>query len=183
MESIVAEVFNATKWSHFWPRDDMTPRDQQLAMVRFVMYLSSLLCWYYGSWMPLVLVAISMSALHVQEPVAPTTVTCTRPTPNNPYMNVLMSDLMDGAPRAPACEPNSVAADVAALEDDIGYRDQDDLFDRKHSFRAFHTQPNTEFPHDQTSFLNYMYPMGTTCKEKSDQCSNFFELLQAKRQM
>ena len=179
---LVNELTDTTQWSSFWPRDDMTPHAQHVAMLRFVVYLSSLLCWYYGSWLPLLLIGI-VWALPVPAPEPVPVSKCTRPTTHNPYMNVLMSDLMDGVPRSAACESHQAAPEVGAIEDTIGYRDQDDLFDRKHSFRTFHTQPNTQYPHDQTSFLKYMYPMGETCKERTDQCSNFFELLQAKRQM
>jgi len=168
----------------FWPTDHMTETEQHYAIIRFAVYLSLLLVWYYGSGLPLLIalaVVVARPPVDQAAPVAPAT--CVSPTPHNPYMNVTMADIMDGVPRGPACKPPTAAAAIHAIEQDMGYRDQDDLFDRKHSFRTFHTQPSTEYPADQSQFLKYMYPLPPSCKEKTDQCTNFFEMLQAKRQM
>lgn len=182
----------------------MSLTEKHHAIIRFVTYLSLLLCWYYFSAVPLVLIAVilllssysyrwsherTVKRVHWKDDI-PTDdgmlpahdSGCTRPTSQNPYMNVTMADRMDGMPRSGACQHPAVNQEIQRIErDEIGYRDTHDLFDRSASQRSFYTMPNTSYPDDQQSFLQYLYPMPPTCKEQPERCQ-YFELLQAKRQ-
>lgn len=205
------------RWHQFWPEGHMTLEERHHAILRFTLYLSLILCWYYASLMPLLLVSIALvlsaymydyeqrrnrsllssasetDALgdlmddagqlpphrHVRGSGG---VDCTRPTINNPYMNVTMADRMDGIPRDPACTHPQIQQEIQRIEqEEIGYHDTTDLYDRSSSQRQFYTMPDTGHPSSRDDFLNYLYPLKPTCKERPDQC-NYFELLQAKRQ-
>lgn len=204
------QLLRPDRWHQFWPMDTMSLEERHHAILRFTLYLSLILCWYYASMLPLLLVAIALvlSAYmydyeqRSRKPRDDTTTvemprddagllpdhehpigrSCTRPTINNPYMNVSMADRMDGVPREPACTHPAVNQEIQRIEqEEIGYRDTTDLYDRSASQRAFYTMPDTEYPSNRDDFLNYLYPLKPTCKERPDQC-NYFELLQAKRQ-
>lgn len=81
---------------------------------------------------------------------------CTMPTPDNPYMNVLVNEIEDNPDRPPACP------DVAQESRNAFYagmpRNADDLFDRQASDWAFYTTPNTQIPSNRDMFMSYMFP-------------------------
>ena len=176
-----AVLWQLNRWKEFWPRAEMSDIEQHNAIMRFSIYLAILLAVFYQSLIPsLIVVAVAVLSMMNFQPHASSrrSASCSAPTAHNPYMNVSMADRFDQQYKPPAC-----FISPAEQEEQIGYRDVDDLFDRKHSFRTFHTQPDTEYPNDHSKYLKYMYPMPQTCKEDSANCNQFFELLQAKRQM
>lgn len=92
---------------------------------------------------------------------------CTRPTLNNPFMNVLMSDFSQFPERPEACDiTNTRVHDKAEeLAAHNLYKDSDDVFDRSSSSRAFFTTPSTTIPNDQGGFAKWLYGTDATCKE------------------
>lgn len=92
--------------------------------------------------------------------------TCQKPTVNNPFMNVLMSDYAKNPQRKPACSmTTSVKKKVKDYFDSNLFRDVDDIFHRNASDRQFYTTPVTTIPNDQTAFAKWCYSTGPTCKE------------------
>jgi hypothetical protein len=196
------QLTNVQRWHQFWPDDSLSLLEKHHAIIRFTVYLSIGLCWYYHHWIPLLLILVIVGLskymyeresesvhgsplFHTGHGLHESGIQghgCTLPTTQNPYMNVTMADQMDGVTKPGACRHPEARQEMQRIEQDhIGYRDTTDLFDRSSSQRTFYTMPNTEYPMNQQSFLNYLYPLKTTCKEQTDQC-NYFELLQAKRQ-
>lgn len=91
---------------------------------------------------------------------------CQKPTQQNPFMNVLMSDYVHNPERPPACTMNNkVKRMVSHYFDKNLYRDVDDIFHKNASDRQFYTTPNTTIPNDQTAFAKWLYQLGPTCKE------------------
>lgn len=93
---------------------------------------------------------------------------CVRPTRDNPFMNVSLTDLTDFPNRPAACPPSH--RDVKRrMEEEYRhnlYRDTSDVFGRKSSSRQFFTQPVTTVPNDQTGFAEWLYkPPRVSCKE------------------
>lgn len=95
---------------------------------------------------------------------------CTRPTLDNPYMNVLLSDYQRFPERPAACDitqaPVSKRAD--ALYKHNLYSEADDVYDRNTGARQFYSTAATTIPNDQEAFARWLYDVGPrTCKEGS----------------
>jgi hypothetical protein len=84
----------------------------------------------------------------------------TMPTPNNPFMNVLLTDIGDNPNRpdaAPITNKEVRANIVKAFQhtNDI-YMDTSDLFDQTQAMRTFHTLQSAKVPNDQDAFLEWL---------------------------
>lgn len=91
---------------------------------------------------------------------------CYKPSSENPFMNILMTDYVKNPSRAPACTMNNkLKKQVNKYFDANLFRDVDDIFHKNASDRQFYTTPNTTIPNDQTAFAKWLYQLGPTCKE------------------
>ena len=104
---------------------------------------------------------------------------CTLPNPHNPFGNPMP---FDDRKRKPACNTlrNPLMKQRVEVAFDEGvFRDVNDIFDKNNAKRQFNTLPATTYPHDQTSFANWLYKTPPTCKEGNGvQCvaNNFTHL-------
>ncbi|MFB6196713.1 MAG: hypothetical protein ABEI52_00375 [Halobacteriaceae archaeon] len=94
---------------------------------------------------------------------------CVRPTHDNPFMNVLVSDVADFPNRPPACPPTTrrVKEKIERNFSHNLYRDVDDVFERNSSSRQFYTMPSTTVPNDRETFARWLYHTGPTIKERN----------------
>ena len=121
----------------------------------------------------------------MQPPVAasssPSGLTFQAPTPQDPLMNVLLTDIQDH-PKRPAAEPafnpqvehainesaqQFVVQDLGGnpnLEDRL-FRDLGDNYEFSNSMRSYFATPNTKLPNDQHAFAEYCYGSMVSCKE------------------
>ena len=97
---------------------------------------------------------------------------CQRPSKDNPFMNVLVSDYALRPERPKACKiQGKVKCEVKRNFDRNLYRDIDDIFHKKASDRQFYTTPSTTIPNDSTGYARWLYGNGATCKEgNGDRC-------------
>jgi hypothetical protein len=112
---------------------------------------------------------------------APSGLTFQAPTPQNPLMNVQLTDIQD-RPSRPAAEPAfnpSVERDINEsaqqfVVDDLGgnpnledrlFRDLGDNYEFSNSMRNYFATPNTRIPNDQHAFAEYCYGDMISCKE------------------
>jgi len=103
------------------------------------------------------------------------------PTPQDPLMNVLLTDIQD-RPGRPAAEPAfnpKVEHDINQstqkfVVDDLGgnpnledrlFRDLGDNYEFSNSMRNYFATPNTKIPNDQHAFAEYCYGSMISCKE------------------
>jgi hypothetical protein len=103
------------------------------------------------------------------------------PTPQDPLMNVLLTDIQD-RPTRPAAEPAfnpkvERAVNESAQQfvvDDLGgnpnledrlFRDLGDNYEFSSSMRNYFATPNTRIPNDQHAFAEYCYGDMISCKE------------------
>ena len=103
------------------------------------------------------------------------------PTPQDPLMNVLLTDIQD-RPTRPAAEPAfnpKVERDINEstqqfVVDDLGgnpnledrlFRDLGDNYEFSNSMRNYFATPNTRIPNDQHAFAEYCYGAMISCKE------------------
>lgn len=81
---------------------------------------------------------------------------CQPPTRNNPFGNLLPTDISDNPNRPPACKYDDVKSDIKRTFDDQQYRDVTDIYGN--SGRAFHTMPVTDAGGgDFEAFKNFVY--------------------------
>lgn len=90
-----------------------------------------------------------------------------KPTKNNPFMNVLISDYTQNPDRPPADYTNPEVEE--AFEYNL-YKDTDDLFNKNNSQRMFVSNPSTTIPNNQKDLANWLYNTGPSCKEKGIFC-------------
>lgn len=109
---------------------------------------------------------------------------CTKPTKDNPFMNVTMDDYLNTdengrmKERLPACDPNN--PDIKQQQDAAFYsnlyRDVNDVFAKNNSQREFYTTPSTTIPNKQDEFARWLYLSPKTCKEDSDNCLRYEDI-------
>jgi hypothetical protein len=92
----------------------------------------------------------------------------TYPTPENPFMNVLINEIGE-YPKKPPAKYYASGEVKQKLEDRFEvkmYGDPGDVWGRNQSQREFYTTPSTSIPNDRDSFQNWLYRIpGKTCKE------------------
>jgi len=100
----------------------------------------------------------------------------THPTPSNPFMNVLLTDIGDNPYRPPARNTGSmeVKEELDSYFQTMFADDPGDVFNHTSSQRNWVTMPSTTIPNDQASFANWLYRVpGQTCKEGNMSVCNF----------
>lgn len=114
---------------------------------------------------------------------------CTKPTIDNPFMNVTMKDYFNIDPstkkmvdKPEACDINdpSIKKDIKQAFNNNLFKDVNDIFGKMNSQRQFYTMPSTTIPNGQNEFAKWLYLNPKTCKEDQDYC-NPYEDLRAKR--
>lgn len=174
----------------FWPTEDMTDNEKLNAITRLVLYTSLALFLYNGKRWPLYIPVFGLAfimfmhqnkssdtglelPLGVDEDLVYQELSqdnqpkyCRKPTKENPFMNVLVSDYTDNVNIPEACRtvPNEV-------EDNFNhnlYKDVGDVFSKNNGQRQFVTNPSTTIPNDQDAFREFLYKdliSTKTCKE------------------
>lgn len=92
----------------------------------------------------------------------------THPTPANPFMNVLLTEIGDNPYRSPAASVQSenVKAELDTYFQTMFASDPGDVFNHTQNQRAWVAMPCTTVPNDQESFANWLYRVpGQTYKE------------------
>ena len=92
---------------------------------------------------------------------------CMKPSNNNPFMNVLMSEYVDKPERPKACDVTIDKTNKminTAFEYGL-YRDVNDVFSKSASDRQYVTNPSTTIPNDREKLTDWLYKSGSTCKE------------------
>lgn len=92
----------------------------------------------------------------------------TAPTDANPFMNVLVNEVLDNPTKPPAktVDTNAMARQLSDQFQTRLYGDPTDVFQHTQDQRVWATQPITSIPNDQGSFANWLYRVpGRTCKE------------------
>lgn len=167
-------LFRQDTWYAFVPRPSMTVSASLNAVVRFSVYLCVLLFatsrdpWYLVL-IPIVMAvtvllnnafpeARKMAESFVSGPVVSGYVGEERslPTPDNPFMNPQLTDILDNPERPPAAEITSVdvrdKVNESFAQTSNIYMDTTDVFDLVQSQRNFYAVPND----DHAGFLAFL---------------------------
>jgi hypothetical protein len=92
----------------------------------------------------------------------------TYPTDANPFMNVLVNEVLDTPTRGAAAtvDTNAMARQLSDQFQTRLYGDPTDVYQHTQDQRVWATGPITSIPNDQGSFANWLYRVpGKTCKE------------------
>ena len=171
------------------PTKSMTYVQQLNAIMRFSIYFSlliflvkkNILAWYFALFIALITIFMYEFYArnnHIQNELYDKinvmydehkSQYCSRPSQNNPFMNVLMSEYASFPNRPDACDINNskVRRQAEKFFDNNLYKDVDDIWSRKTSSRNWHTVPSSQIPNDRESFQKWLYGTGKTCKEKN----------------
>ena len=96
------------------------------------------------------------------EPVKESKEDCQAPTPENPFMNVLLTD--DFSKRKKACNYTKETTEkVDKIFHDKLYMDADLIYNPDASSRQFYSTPSTQIPNDQKSFAEWCYKTPVSC--------------------
>lgn len=165
-------LFRWDNYTFIIPNGAMTLDQKLNAIVRFSIYFSVLLVFLRKSLNPLILPCIIGAVtimIHNAHKTKPTEVfdnltkkPCTRPTKDNPFMNIMLDEYESNPNRPGACDVESrvVRNKMKQMFEEGLYRDVDDVFSKQASDRQYYTMPITTIPNDQSGFVNWLY--GTT---------------------
>ena len=168
-----ANLFTKKNWFKFVPTSSMDIPTAMNSIVRFTVYISAILFLARGTTIyllaiPLVLVLTIMAAklfpnartLEAFTDVAAAIKEYTYPSGKNPFMNPLLTEILDNPNRAQSAPvtSNKVKKQIeeAFKETSDLYMDTSDKFDLAQSMRTFHTIQSGLIPNDQDGFLKFL---------------------------
>ena len=169
-----AELFTKETWTKFVPTSSMDVPTAMNAIVRFTVYISVILFLakketYYLLAIPLVLMLTVIAVKLFPHPrtlesfkdkVTSVMNNYTYPSAKNPFMNPLLTEILDNPDRAQAAPVTSkeVKKQIEASFKQTSdlYMDTSDKFDLAQSMRTFHTVQSGLIPNDQDGFLQFL---------------------------
>lgn len=170
-----AILFTSETWSKFVPLQGMTTAESLNSVVRFSVYFALFLFLANGSTAYILTIPIVMMFTVVLYNLFPNGKTiepfmekvkatsssgATMPTSNNPFMNVLLTDIADNPNRQDAAPTNrrDVKAEIYKNFQKTSdmYMDTTDLFDQTQAMRTFHTLQSAKVPNDLDGFKKWL---------------------------
>lgn len=195
-------LFQTDRLSEFIPLDNMSYNEKLNSIVRFSIYLSLLLFILKGNsiffYIPIFICVLTYflnknyisnqnyyESFYYREDNNKRKMKnkkkplkfCQLPSNNNPFMNVLQTDIKYRPKRPPACKINkNIKEDIEDKFNSNLYRNISDIYGKTNSQRQYYTMPSTTIPNDQESFSKWLYSSPESCKDgNSEQCvSNIY---------
>jgi hypothetical protein len=168
-------LFSPQTWQKFVPTKDMDVPAALNSIVRFTTYFAILLYAATGNHLYVFAIPLVLATTVVFSSVFPNTRTLvetftvkskdrpreyTMPSAANPFMNPLLTDIVDNPNRADAAPVTSKAIkreiEKAFEQTSDIYMDTSDRFDRTQAMRTFSTLQSAKIPNDQDGFLNFL---------------------------
>jgi len=178
-------LFNIKYLREFIPTEKMSFNQRLNAISRFIIYYFILLFIYnndlkyilYGTLLLILIYYIynnnknnknnKNNTTETYNPItSKTNHNYTNSTKNNPFMNVLLTELSTDN-RKPA---NYYDKNIEANFTNELYSDIEDVFNRKNSSRQFYTNPITTNVNDQESFAKFLYDKPSCKSGNKEQC-------------
>jgi len=167
-------LFDRDTWSKFVPTKEMTTAEALNSVVRFSTYFSVILFMatgVSGYVMSIPIVMVVTILLHNLFPNGKTIESFigndekigkayTMPSKENPFMNVLLTEIVDDPNRQDAAPTNrrDVKAEISKSFKETSdiYMDTSDLFDQTQAMRTFHTIQSATVPNDLDGFKKWL---------------------------
>jgi hypothetical protein len=92
---------------------------------------------------------------------------CQKPTRENPFMNVLLTDYVDNPNRPKPCSLDNEEV-KEEIENEFNfnlYKDVNDVWQRNNSQMKYHTVPGSTIPNDRDSFMKWCWNIPYVCKD------------------
>jgi hypothetical protein len=166
-----ALLFSKDTWFKFVPMAYMDIPTSLNAVVRFTVYFSILMAIFDSKYLIAIPVVLILTILaekvfpHVRtleafKSAAASLEHFTRPTPENPFMNPLLTEIQDN-PNRPDAAPvssNKVKREMEKAFQHTSeiYMDTTDRFDMAQAMKTFHTLQSAKIPNDQDGFLKFL---------------------------
>jgi hypothetical protein len=96
---------------------------------------------------------------------------CTAPTENNPFMNVMLTDIVGNPNRPSACKDME-----ESTEDNFKnnlFQEVSDVFGKHNSQRQYCTNPSTTIPNDAIAFAKWCNNVEASCKGDYEACEPY----------
>lgn len=193
-------LYKTDKLIEFFPIKEQTLPERFNAIMRLSIYISLLLYinnQYDSKYLFIILVAGVLTVyIYKNQPKVEllngdisdiggsTRPRCTKPTLDNPFMNVTMKDYLNTdengniVDRPEACDIND--PEIKKMADEAFnnnlYRDVSDVWGKNNSQRQFFTMPWTTVPNKQDEFARWLYLNPETCKEDQDYCLRYEDI-------
>ena len=201
-------LFNRDKIGELWPTPDISSNDKLNAVTRLVIILSILGFLVTKNVRVVVTGLVTLVAVAILQHVQKKNDTkdnleqavkegfqtltkksldslpLTRPTENNPVMNVLLPQIQDEPQRPPAApsfnpvveeEINKSTQEFVVNNfdnpdgiDERLFKDLGDSFEFDRSMRQWYSNPSTTVPNDQKSFAEFCYGDMISCKDGNE---------------
>jgi hypothetical protein len=184
-------LIDKKRLNELFPSKTMTRDEKINSITRLIIYVSIALSMYNNNIKYMYIALIGMGGIlfmvkNRKEKIEEFNETCQKPTKNNPFMNVLVSDYpssKDYKEKDIACSSDEDIKKAIETNFENGlYKDTDNLFNKNNSQRQFYTNPSTTIPNDQDSFSKWLYKSTESCKEDTINCSsNIYERLQQQK--
>ena len=95
---------------------------------------------------------------------------CKKPTPDNPLMNLQLSEYTsDDTLRACNANNPKISETIDKKFDDKLYLDTEVIYNTRFNQRNFYTMPNTKTANDQGAFANWLYNTPVSCAQGNEQ--------------
>jgi hypothetical protein len=176
--------------AEFFPAASQSPEERVNALARLIAYVAAGVGLWRGDARALLAAAAAIAALSAVHafggeafsgPGAPFAESnrarggkCVKSTAENPFGNVLLTDLADDPDRPPACDYDSMRDDIEVNFNRGLFRNLTDVYDRENSQRQFMTNPVTTGIPDTLAFAQFAYGSEAKgCKESPAACTGF----------
>ena len=96
---------------------------------------------------------------------------CTAPTENNPFMNVMLTDIVGNPNRPSACKGME-----QSTEDNFKnnlFQEVSDVYGKHNSQRQYYTNPSTTIPNDAIAFAKWCNNVEASCKGDYEACEPY----------
>lgn len=184
-------LYNEDRLTEFFPTKDMTMYEKMNAVLRLSIYLFIIYLVIRRNlkaiFLPLFVAGISLYIFRYENGLAmgidkllfgtnkeelEDNTTCTLPTENNVFMNVMNTDYGTGKKGHQSCNVESTYVKKLMKEKftDKLYKDVADVYSKTGLERQFVSNPNNLIPNNQKKFALYLYGTGSTCKENTTKC-------------
>lgn len=169
-------LFTRESWYKFVPIANMTVTEALNAVLRFTIYFSSIMSATTGETQYLLIIPMVMIATVLFDQILPDGTTLesfaiktnvkggkekyTMPSNNNPFMNVLLTEIQDDPNRPDAAPINQRDIKEKIYKtfqhtNDI-HMDTSDLFDQSQAMRTFNTMQSATVPNDLDGFKKWL---------------------------
>ena len=96
---------------------------------------------------------------------------CVASTPENPFGNLLLTDITDRPDRPAACAYDAMKDDVEKNFERGLFLNSTDIFKKENSQRQYYTMPVSTTVPDTYAFAQFLYGNSKNCKSTPSQCT------------